>query len=146
MNKNYRLDIYTWPAVQGIDAQVRTSFYDTPQEAVMWLDLQHEPYAYAALQAKNNTGYAPCGWNGEPLSGGVWNVRYGTNGDHPAIIALRADWGNMVNMIVAEYWKSYQAMIEIASRILGGRHPEVTGYAEPLALQAADVAMEIAKK
>jgi hypothetical protein len=134
----FLLDIYTWPAMSGINPKVRSSHHETPDEASLHLEAQTEPYAYAVLQREIEQGhFEPCDWEGQPLAAiQQWPHRMGTNGDHPAVTALKNDWRNLVNLVYNQY-DGTKGMIDIADKLLRERHPYIYGYASILAWEAA---------
>lgn len=132
----FKLDIYTWPAMSGINPEIRHSVHETPDKAIAYLEAETEPYAYAVLQREVEKGrFEPCDWEGK-LIVKQWPYRMGTNGDHPAVIALKNDWGNLIALIRSQY-DGTRGMIDIALELLNERHPEIWGYAEKLAWEVA---------
>ena len=139
MRQEYQLDIYTWPAMSGINPEIRTTYHDKPEEALAHVESQKTPYAYATLQQKTQAGYAPCGWKGERIGHNeTWPRIDGTNRQHPKVTALKKDWHMLVEMVRARHQTSENAMIDIALEILKQRHPDIVGYAEHLAWDAAE--------
>jgi len=136
--KKYRLDIYTWPTLMGVDPQIRTSYYDSPQDAQRQVKAQ-PAFSYAALQINEGGNYYPCNWSGERIQeGDRWPLIYGTNRKHPAIVALESDWDNMIKLVISGVETGKGAII-VASRILEKRHPDVVGYSEKLAAAAMEM-------
>lgn len=133
----FQLDIYTWPALQGVKPCIRTSSHESSQDAKMHLAKQAEPYAYAVLLKWESGTFIPCDWNGNMVPSSNWPQRIGMNGDHPAVIALRADWQNLIAEVRYLHAIAQEPMIDIASEVLQARHPNVMGYAERLAWDAA---------
>ena len=134
----FQLDIYTWPAMTGVNPEVRSSQHETPQDAIKCLEAESQPYAYAVLQQAIETELVPCDWGGQLLgTRQEWPRRMGANGTHPAVVALQEDWENLVNLVRTEYDGS-RGMIDMAGELLQERHPDVQGYAEKLARAAAE--------
>ena len=133
-DKMYELDIYTWPAMMGVNPQLRKSRHETPDAAIAHLDAQTEPYAYAVLLRQTEPGsWTPCDWNGEYVETS-WPYRRGANGDHPSVVALREDWDNLIELVrKAKERRPGTGTIDIAREILDERHPEICGYSERLA-------------
>lgn len=135
----FKLDVYTWPAMCGVDPKIRSSFHVRAIDAVEHLDTrQSEPYAYAVLQREAEQGrFEPCDWAGEPLGRGQsWPKRTGENGMHPAVASLEMDWDTLV-AIVREQYDGTRGMMDIANELLVERHPDVYGWARDLAWAAA---------
>lgn len=133
----YRLDIYTWPAATGVDAEIRTTYHETPEDAVDAVMCQTEPFSYAVLQRRSMTGWQPCEWDGTDVIG-AWPTIHGTNGDHPAAVAMKSDWPEMLRLVRAEHAHTGKPMIDIAGRLMRERHPQIVGFTEKLAWQAAE--------
>lgn len=132
----FRLDIYTYNAMEGVNPEVRTTTHGTPEDAEKHLVVQNLPYAYAVLSKQNPQGYAPCDWNGNFVLGGEWPKRKGTNGSHPNVVALRSAWSSLTEETRRRWNNSDSSMLEIASDVLSERFPEISGYSERLALAA----------
>lgn len=134
----YRLDIYTWPAARGVPVNMRTSYHQTPAEARQHLDAQTEPYAYATLAIIEQSGMVACDWEGRKIDRTEdWPSINGTNGEHPAYLALRRDWPHLVSEIRRIYAETHRPMIDIAGELLRARHPETHSWSEHLAWEAA---------
>ena len=132
----FQLDIYTWPAMTGINPELRSSRHETPEDAIAHLEAENQPYAYAVLLKETERGFEPCNWDGQPVMGRQWSHRLGTNGDHPAVIALKNDWENLIALVRSQY-NGTRGMIDIADELLRKRFPNVYGYASMLAWAAA---------
>jgi len=134
----FRLDIYTWPAMQGVNPQMRTTLHETPEEAVAYLETQTEAYAYASLQRPIEGGHTPCDWQGQSIdAGGKWPLRHGTSGQHPAVVALKADWYRLIERVREIHREHGGAMVDIAADLLAVRHPQTHSWATNLAWEAA---------
>lgn len=129
MPNKFKLQIYTWPAGRGIDygPGAFPEFYAwTPKQAVSILDAYTQPYAYAVLSKASPGGYYPCDWAGRDVGSGEWPHRQGTNGEHPAYLAVMADW----DALKAEVLRGHRTdegerigTMAIAAQILKERHP-----------------------
>lgn len=136
----FKLDIYTWPAMMGAPCGFHESTHRSPEQAISHLEAQSEPYAYAVLSKQGAHGWTPCDWDGNEILGRQeWPQRTGTNRDHPATVAFKADWGNLVKAILKQKSKQPKCgLIDIAREILQKRHPQIVGMAEHLANDAFD--------
>lgn len=135
----YRLEIYTWPALGGVDCQCRTTNHDSPGEAVAHLDAETTPYSYAVLSKHHFFGWDPVGWHGEAVySGQDWPKKMGANRGvtHPALVAYQEDKSWLIREIRRIQKKRGGGMIDIAHDLLQERHPKV-GLADQLGWQAA---------
>jgi hypothetical protein len=140
MNAEYQLDIYIWPAMTGIDPEIRTTYLDSPEDAARIVERETQPYHLAVLGRKNESGYWPCDWNGNRVSHNQeWPYIKGINGHHPAYLAMRSDWIRMINIACDEHTRTGGALIDIATRLLSERHPQIHGWALTLAEEAARV-------
>lgn len=135
----FQLDIYTWPAMTGVNPEIRSSRHETAQNAVTHLEAESQPYAYAVLLREIEKGrFEACDWDGQLLiREQQWPQRTGENGTHPAIFALKEDWDNLIALVRNQY-DGTRGMICIAGELLGKRHPDVQGYAKKLAWAAAE--------
>jgi len=69
-----------------------------------------------------------------------WPSRKGANGQHPAVVALEADWATMIEIIKCRHAEEGPARgtIAIAAEVLAERHPGVWGWAHPLGWAATE--------
>jgi len=82
--------------------------------------------------------WVPCDWDGQVVSSAdEWPKRRGTNGEHPAYLALKQAWGGLVAQVRDIHKRQGGAMIDIAGCLLREHHPETFGWAERLAWEAA---------
>lgn len=127
--ERYLLEIYTWPACTGAPVEVRESQHDTPEAALVHLKAETEPYAYATLQKLiPYHGWTPCDWAGNSLFDyGKWPVIWGTNGDHPALIAYRADREYLRVEVKRRYLAEggKRGTGSILAELMRERHPEI---------------------
>jgi hypothetical protein len=140
--RQFRLDIYTWPAMMGVDPQMRTSYHDTPESARVHVEMQTEPFYHAVLLKRFPGGHLPANWQGEAITDqkASWPHISGTNGDHPAVIALKQDWPSLVTEVRRIYAEKNGAvgMVYIAGDLLRERHPDVHGWSDQLGWAATD--------
>lgn len=123
----FRLDIYIWPPLMGTPTETRTSHHETPQEAITHLNSQTEPYFAAVLQRDSLKGWTPCDWDGHDVSRD-WPQRRGSNGNHPAYVAVMSEWEELKAEVLRELETpkgARKGSIAIADRILRERHPDV---------------------
>ncbi len=122
----YRLDIYTGPAMTGIDPQVRSTTHATPDEAIEHLNAETEPYSHAVLMR----GSSPCYWNGRSIINpyAKWPKKTGANWGvtNPDLAAYETDKPFLIEQIRQTHNQTGQGMIHIAHDLLQERHPNVT--------------------
>ena len=135
----FKLDIYTWPAMCGVDPGIRSTNHETPEGASKHVASQTEPFAHAVLQSETTPGvFNPCDWDGNLLNPGQrWPHRLGVNGQHPAVESLKMDWDTLI-ALVQEQYDGTRGMMDIAGELLKERHPDVHGWAHDLAWAAAE--------
>lgn len=139
MKNEFQLSIYTWPPLRGVECKCRESRHDSPQDAITHLKAQKEPYALAVLSRSAPGGVYPCDWGGNFIEAGEWPQHRGTNGEHPAYLAVMADWQNLLRDIQCEAKTSREGTFSIARRLLSERHPQATGLTERLGREAAEL-------
>ena len=140
---NFKLDIYTWPTLRGVECGYRTSYHETPVSAILYLESQVEPFAYAVLLKSEPGGHFPCDWEGRRINANEeWPRLVGTNGEHPAYVAVMADWKNLLAAVQREATKTGEGIVVVAHRLLNERHPRVTMLCERLAREAYEADVE----
>ena len=135
----FLLNIYTWPPLRGTQTETRTMFFHTATEATEFINSQNEPFACAVLlRHKQQLGYYPSDWNGNYIDPpNQWPVIQGTNGEHPAYLAFKKDYDNLVAIVREEYAQTGEPMSHIAARLIWERHPEISGWTDEIAWEAA---------
>lgn len=137
-NINFKLNIYTWPAMRGAPVGLRYSYHATTTDAIAHLDAQTEAYCYAVLsRILPCVGYMPCDWQGRWVGDGErWPQRRGANGEHPAYLAYLADRANLIAEVRAIHARDGGGTLNIAGKLLSERHPLITA-AEEIGWEAA---------
>lgn len=152
--REFQLQIYHWLAagpdggfggLTAPDASISVTYHATREAAIAFLEAYPEAYAFAVLARNDGLArYGPCDWEGHSIAPRKpWPRRRGTNGQHPAMLALVADWPELKRMVWAEHVRTGEPTVPIAIRVLRERHPHVGGYAEPLGQAALEEATHV---